>query len=581
MNSAGGSYTRSTPSRVWSCAIRSAGLIACLSIATQALAQPSAATLPGAVQPGRNDRPGPAIPTQPDFDFSIEAPSRTPLGRAVDTVTFTLRDIQITGAKTIPVDAFRPLYAKLIGQTIRLSSILNVADAIERMYRDRGYILVRAYVPPQRVRDGVFTINVVEGKIAHVAVQGGTPATQAQVKAYVQPGLDRSPLPVAVMERSLLLSNDLPGVVASGVLKPSEDTPGASDVVVTLDQPRFTGGLGVDNRGSRFSGLWTLNADAEVNSILDSADQLAASFTTSPDASEQVAGQLRYRRPIGDDGVIGTLAGTITRGEPGSTLAAFGVNTNSWALGPRLTWPIIRTRAQSLQLDGGFTFQKADIDVLGSRVAHDKWRVLDVNATYLLTNWLGGAWLATAAIVQGIPGLGASDNLSADLSRKGAYIDFTKLTGLVRYVGYLPDRFSVALTGQGQFSFVPLINGELISFGGVGIGRGYDPGAITGDRGIGGSAELRYDAPFANKYVLGAQPYAYFEAGQTWYIQRSAAVDPSLIDQSIDSVGGGVRLSLPYNASLGLEVAQTLNAVIGSDAHKEATKFFVTTGVRF
>jgi len=581
VNSAGGSYTRSTPSRVWSCAIRSAGLIACLSIATQALAQPSAATLPGAVQPGRNDRPGPAIPTQPDFDFSIEAPSRTPLGRAVDTVTFTLRDIQITGAKTIPVDAFRPLYAKLIGQTIRLSSILNVADAIERMYRDRGYILVRAYVPPQRVRDGVFTINVVEGKIAHVAVQGGTPATQAQVKAYVQPGLDRSPLPVAVMERSLLLSNDLPGVVASGVLKPSEDTPGASDVVVTLDQPRFTGGLGVDNRGSRFSGLWTLNADAEVNSILDSADQLAASFTTSPDASEQVAGQLRYRRPIGDDGVIGTLAGTITRGEPGSTLAAFGVNTNSWALGPRLTWPIIRTRAQSLQLDGGFTFQKADIDVLGSRVAHDKWRVLDVNATYLLTNWLGGAWLATAAIVQGIPGLGASDNLSADLSRKGAYIDFTKLTGLVRYVGYLPDRFSVALTGQGQFSFVPLINGELISFGGVGIGRGYDPGAITGDRGIGGSAELRYDAPFANKYVLGAQPYAYFEAGQTWYIQRSAAVDPSLIDQSIDSVGGGVRLSLPYNASLGLEVAQTLNAVIGSDAHKEATKFFVTTGVRF
>ena len=219
--------------------------------------------------------------------------------------------------------------------------------------------------------------------------------------------------------------------------------------------------------------------------------------------------------------------------------------------------------------------------MLGSRVAHDKWRVLDVNATYLLSNWLGGSWLATAGIVQGVPGLGASDNLSANLSRKGAYIDFTKLTSLVRYVGYLPHGFSVALSGQGQFSFVPLINGELISFGGVGIGRGYDPGAITGDRGIGGSAELRYDAPFASKYVLGAQPYVYFEAGQTWYIQRGAAVDPSLIDQSIDSVGGGVRFSLPYNASLGLEVAQTLHAVTGSDAGKEATKFFVTTGVRF
>ena len=98
------------------------------------------------------------------------------------------------------------------------------------MYREPGYILVRAYVPPQRVRDGVFTINVVEGKIAHVTVEGGTPATQDQVKAYLRPSLDRSPMPLAAMERSLLLSNDLPGVVASGVLKPSEDMPGASDV---------------------------------------------------------------------------------------------------------------------------------------------------------------------------------------------------------------------------------------------------------------------------------------------------------------------------------------------------------------
>lgn len=556
-------------------------MIACLCLAGQAVAQPSAATLPGAVQPGRNDRQAPAIPTQPDFDFSIEAPSRTPLGRAVDTVTFTLRDITVTGSKTIPASAFRPLYAKLIGQTIKLSQILDVADAIEQMYRDKGYILVRAYVPPQRVRDGVFTIDVVEGKIAHVTVEGGTPATQAQIKAYVEPSLNRSPMPLKVMERSLLLSNDLPGVVAAGTLKPSEDIPGASDVAITVDQPRVTGGLGADNRGSRFSGLWTMNADAEINSILDSADQLAGTFTTSPDASEQVAGSLRYRRPIGDDGVIGTLAGTITRGEPGSTLAQFGVNTNSWAVGPRLTWPIIRTRAESLQLDGGFTFQKADIDVLGSRVAHDKWRVLDLNATYLLSSWLGGSWLWTAGIVQGVPGLGATDNLSADLSRKGAYLDFTKLTALTRYVAYLPNNFSVVLSGQGQYSFVPLINGELISFGGIGIGRGYDPGAITGDRGIGGSAELRYDWAIGSKYLLSAQPYAYFDAGQTWYIQRGAAVDPSLVDQNIESIGGGVRLNLPYNSSLGLEVAQTLHAVTGSDAGKQATKFFVTAGVRF
>jgi hemolysin activation/secretion protein len=544
------------------------------------LGQPSGARLPGAVQPGR-DRPAPQVPAQPDFDFSIEAPSRSPVGRAVDTLTFVLKDVRISGAKTIPAADFRPLYAGLLGKEIKLSNILDVADAIEKLYRDRGYILVRAYVPPQRVRDGVFTINVVEGKVAHVAVEGGTPATQDQVKAYLRQSQDLSPLPVTTMERSLLLANDLPGVQASGVLKPAEDVPGASDLVVTVDQPRATGGIGVDNRGSRYSGLWTLSADAEINSILDAADQLQAALVTSPDASEQIVGQLRYRRPLGDDGVIGTLGGTITRGEPGSTLSSFGFATDSWAVGPRLTWPIIRTRAQSLQMDGGFTFQEANIDVQGTRLAHDKWRVLDVNLSYLSANWMGASWLISGGVAQGIPGLGASNNLSPDLSRRGAYLDFTKLTGLLRYFRALSHNVSLVVTGQGQFASVPLINGELISFGGVNIGRGYDPGAITGDHGLGGSGELRYDPAWANRYVLGVEPYIYVDGGQTWYIQRGAAIDPALTDQSIVSVGGGVRLTLPYKATLGLEGAHTFRAVPGSDAGKEATKFLVTAGIRF
>jgi hypothetical protein len=81
-----------------------------------ALAQqvPSVSTLPGAVQPGR-DRPQPIPPTQPDFDFSIEAPQRSPVGRAVDDVHFVLKDIKISGAHTLSADSFRELYEKLLG----------------------------------------------------------------------------------------------------------------------------------------------------------------------------------------------------------------------------------------------------------------------------------------------------------------------------------------------------------------------------------------------------------------------------------------------------------------------------------
>ena len=539
----------------------------------------AAQILPGAVQPGR-DRPVPELPTQPDFNFSIETPNRSAVPRAVDEIHFKLSDIRIVGANALPAAGFRGLYQNLLGKDITLADILNVADKIEQAYRDAGYILVRAYVPPQRVRDGVFTINVVEGTIANVVVQGGYPATQQQVKAYLQASVGVKPLPLTTMERSLLLSNDLPGVTASGVLRPAQDLPGASDIVVDIEQPRFTGGLAANNRGSRFSGLQTITADAQVNSLFGD-DQLGGVFTTSPNASEQVLGQLHYSRAIGDDGVIASLIGTVTHGQPGSTLAAFNVLTDSWAVGPRITYPVIRSRLETLTVDGGFTVQDARVDILGSGFSHDQWRVLDIGSTYLRTNLLDGSVAATFDIAKGLPGLGATPDNSPLLSRKGGVTDFTKVTGLVRFSLPLPEDFSAVLTGQGQYSFDPLITGEQITFGGLQIGRGYDPGAITGDHGLGGSAELRYDTRFTDSFVQALEPYIYVDGAQTWYIQRGAAIDPALTDQSIVSVGGGLRFWLPYNFTTDFEVAQTLRAVAGSDGGKEATKFFIDAGIRF
>jgi len=546
---------------------------------SQALAQGAPPVLPGAVQPGR-DRPLPQLPTQPQFDFSIEAPHRSAIGQAVDEVRFVLKDIQVSGAKTLSQADLRPLYQRLIGKEIRLADILDVADAIEQAYRRRGYILVRAYVPAQRVSDGIFTINVVEGSVVDVAIQGGTPGTQRQVRGYLQKSLNLSPLPLATMERSLLLTNDLPGIAATGVLRPSQGIAGASDIAIVIDQPGFAGGLGVDNRGSRFSGLWSVNADLEVNSLFG-ADQLGALVVVSPKDAEQIVGQLRYRTAVGDDGLMAGVTGTITRGQPGSTLTAFGIFTESWALGAHFSYPLIRNRAETLQIDWGFTAQDAAIELAGTQINHDRWRVLDASITYLWGNWLGASWLGTLGVAQGVTALDATQNGDPLLSRDGGRTDFTKLTGFGRMVLPLPYSLSAVLTGQGQFSFSPLLNGELISFGGGQIGRGYDPGGITGDHGLGGSLELRYDAPWANSMVLALQPYLYMEGGSTWYVHQSTSTAPALPDQSIASLGGGARAALPHGVTLGLEVSQTLLAVSGSDAGRKATKLFVTAGIRF
>jgi len=339
--------------------------------------------------------------------------------RAVDEVHFKLSDIKITGAVTLPASQFRPLYESLLGKDITLGDILNVADKIEAEYRAAGYLLVRAFVPPQRVRDGVFTINVVEGFLANISVQGGDADTRALIREYLAPARESRPLKYAEMERGLLLANDLPGVSATGILRPSPDTQGASDLVVDMTQPWIAGGIAVDNRGSRFSGLWTVAGDVEFNSIFG-ADQLAASVTLSPNSLEQVAGQLTYRRAIGSEGLVGSLTATVTHGQPGSTLAAFNVFNGQ--LG----------RGASLQLSADPQPRPKPCCFRLASPCRTRASAFSLPASVTIS---GACWISAAAIsapassaacgrrpfdiAQGLPILGATPNHSPLLSRTG------------------------------------------------------------------------------------------------------------------------------------------------------------------
>ena len=552
-------------------------------IAISALCTTGAATaqipggLPSTVEPGR-DRSSPAIPAQPKFDFRIETPSRSSVPRAVDEIRFRLNGIQINGAVTLPASSFSGLYQKLIGKDVSLSDILDVAGEIENQYRRAGYILVRAFVPPQRVADGIFMINVVEGFIANVVIEGGKAGTRNRIRTYLEPARTSKPLQLRAIEEALLLANDLPGVTAAGVLRPSPDTVGASELVVTMPDNPIAGRFAIDNRGSRYSGLWSATANVTINSVFDDEDQIEGSAAGTLDASplRRAFGQLRYRRPVGEQGGLLSMIGTITHGEPGSTLQAFNVLTDSWAVGPRFTFPLKRTRAETILLEAGFTAQSARVNILGTPLSHDDWRVLDFGISYLSNGFLGGAWVANLDVAQGLPILGASDNGAPDLSRVGGRVDFTKFSGGMRFTRPIAGPFEIMLAAQGQYAVNPLLIGEQFAFGGSQIGRGYDTGGITGDHGVGGTVELRYDPQLRIPAVQALQPYAFYDKAGVWNVQNNG-----LPGQSVSSVGGGIRAWLDHEIFGGIEVVHTLEPVPGSDGGRRATKLLLNASVGF
>jgi len=69
---------------------------------------------------------------------------------------------------------------------------------------------------------------------------------------------------------------------------------------------------------------------------------------------------------------------------------------------------------------------------------------------------------------------------------------FFKFSASLQRTQSLAEQWSLQLSLQGQTTSDTLASGEQVSFGGGGIGRGYDGGAIAGDTGLGGLIELRY-----------------------------------------------------------------------------------------
>ena len=146
-------------------------LTGALLLATQAAAQvvpPPAQVDPGRVQqqlaPPMPPRAAPEIVT-PEIPDTI-APE------AAATVRLTVRDIRVEGSTVYPAGAFDDLIRPLLGREITLADAFRLADAITARYRGDDYVLSRVVVPAQRVADGVLRLQVVEGFVSKVEVQG-------------------------------------------------------------------------------------------------------------------------------------------------------------------------------------------------------------------------------------------------------------------------------------------------------------------------------------------------------------------------------------------------------------------------
>lgn len=457
-------------------------------------------------------------------------------------VTFTLNSLSIDGATAYNNAALQALHARYRGQTISLATVYTIAAELQQRYIDDGFGLTRVLVPAQDLDGGHIRLVVVEGHVAEIEIDPTLESNPALDDAIAQIK-SMKPINTLKLERLLLIINDLPdqkvsAILATPKLASSQIEPGALRLIVKKNTgataPR--GMVGFNNYGSQYTGPW--QATAQVNVYDVGFDNSTLSFTalgTAP-LEEQRYGVVSYSVPLfGASGTTLSLSASRARTRPGDALKAVDIDGTSITYAASVAYPLIRQRGENWTVHGDFEWKEVDTDFAFGRFYHDDLRVATIGTNYSFSDTWNGFNAFDVAFAKGLDALGASDRGDPLLSRADGDPAFEKVTFFAGRVQGLGGAWSAFGLVSGQYTRDPLLSSEEFGFGGQ-LGRGYDPSEMTGDRGIAGTLELRYDTNFtALNQSVTAQPYLFYDIGKVWNIDAGAKDDMSGASAGIGS----------------------------------------------
>ena len=548
-------------------------------LALLACIPPSLATMPAraqqANQPGFDPRQTEKYFDDRQPDHPARPPTRTPTLARPDIAAdskplFVLRAVSVSGASVLPPEQLAASYRPYLGRMVSQADLAGIAQAISDNYRAAGYHLSRAIIPPQDITAGRVRIEVIEGSITEVDLRGEG-SEQFGVRPMFNPVLSEHPSRLATLERQLLLVNNLPGVrIAESTLEEIGGTSGRFRIVIQLKTWHVYAFAGLDNLGSASVGPWQTYAAVAYNSYLMPGDTLAVNLATIANDPRQLGfGRISYDAPVGTDGI--RLGGSALYSEvhPGDYRRLYNDITTTQAFELRGSVAAIQSQHSTLTLTAATGFSDVrESDVFG-KVYDDHIRTVSVTSDYRLQDAFGGVNYATLTYRQGLDIFGASHIDDDFLSRDGATANFSVLNFAYTRYQELAGPWSARLSMASQTASGPLFTSQQFYLGGAAFGRGYGTAEISGDNGVAGSFELRFDQQAHFSYLSRIQFYAFTDSGVVWNDGYHPWDGLSLI-----SAGGGVRFFFGDDLQADIAVAFPLSYRAPDNSERSARLLF-------
>jgi hemolysin activation/secretion protein len=276
--------------------------------------------------------------------------------------------------------------------------------------------------------------------------------------------------------------------------------------------------------------------------------------------------------PVGTDGARVGASGYYSEVWPGDWRRLFSDNIKTESFEVRSSIVPLQSQKSTLTLTAAAGFTNVTENDMFGPIYADRIRTASLTSEYRLQDSFGGTNYLTVNYRQGLDILGASHRGDDFLSRDGASGKFSALNFWFTRYQTLTDAWSLKLAGAGQAASGPLFTSQQFYLGGIAFGRGYGSAEISGDNGLAGSAELRFDQKTSLQYLSGYQLYSFVDSGVAW----NDGYRPS-DGLSLTSAGVGVRFFLLDGLQADIGVAAPLTYRAPDNSARSARVLFSLT----
>lgn len=266
----------------------------------------------------------------------------------------------ITGAVHLSNEVLKSIVEPYENQNLSFNQMLEITSLITKAYREKGYFVARAYIPPQNIltQNGSLKINVIEGNYGKFILENNSLVNDEIVQSNLDDIKEKNIVSSQTLERVMLIINDTPGVtVSKAEVRPGKEL-GTSDFIIGTDATKpYNGYIIGDNYGSQYTGKHRIMAGVDINSPFKIGDKITA-FAMTSEKTGLLSGKVGYEFPLHANGTRAEISYSKTTYELGSTYKNLDAVGSSDSIAARVSYPIIRTRLENLNSYAEISYNK-------------------------------------------------------------------------------------------------------------------------------------------------------------------------------------------------------------------------------